>query len=104
GANAEPRTSGASIIGLCVPALPDLLVLEMLRTAYGRDGISVMGSDMSAEEAVRAAIRAQPDVICIAAAATTRGSELRNYCRRIRSSSPKTRIIVLRPHLIHDEA
>ena len=43
-------------------------------------------------------------MICIAAAASTRGSELRNYCRRIRSELPGTRIIVMRPQLPDDEA
>lgn len=94
----------ASIIGLTVRAPADELVLEMLRAAYGRDRIVEMPPELSGEEAVRAAIRQAPVMICIAAAATTRGSELRNYCRRIRGALPNTRIIVLRPPLADDEA
>jgi len=93
----------ASIIGLTVRAPADDLILEMLRTAYGRGRITLMAPEMTAEEALRAATRQEPAMICIAAAAATRGSELRNYCRRIRSESPDTRIIVLRPQLPEDE-
>ncbi|WP_157994270.1 AI-2E family transporter [Peristeroidobacter agariperforans] len=96
-----PKTN---IIGLTVRAPADQLVLEMLRTAYGRDRIALMSPELTAEEALRAAIRQAPAMICIAAAASTRGSELRNYCRRIRSELPETRIIVMRPQLPDDEA
>jgi hypothetical protein len=42
-------------------------------------------------------------MICIAAVASARGSELRNYCRRIRSSLPNTKIVVLRPRLTDED-
>ena len=94
----------ATIVGLTVRAPADDLVLEMLRTAYGRERITLMPPEMTAEEALRTAIRQAPAMICIAAAASTRGSELRNFCRRIRSETPDTRIIVMRPQLPEDEA
>jgi hypothetical protein len=75
----------------------------MLRAAYGRERIALMSSELTAEEALRAAIRQAPAVICIAAAASTRGSELRNYCRRIRSELPDTHIVVMRPQQAEDE-
>ncbi|MET0534550.1 MAG: AI-2E family transporter [Steroidobacter sp.] len=93
----------ANIIGLAIPTMADLLVLEMLRTAYGRERIATMPSELSAEEAVRATIRQQPQMICIAATASTRGSELRNYCRRIRGALPDVKIVVLRPQLVEDD-
>ncbi len=93
-----------SIIGLTVRAPADELVLEMLRTAYGRQRITSMSPALTAEEALRAAIRQAPAMICIAAAGSARGSELRNYCRRIRSELPDTRIVVLRPQLEDAEA
>lgn len=96
-----PKTS---IIGLTVRAPADDLVLEMLRTAYGRERITLLSHEMTAEEALRTAIRQAPAMICVAAAASTRGSELRNYCRRIRSELPETRIIVMRPQLPEDAA
>jgi predicted PurR-regulated permease PerM len=94
----------ASIIGLTVRAPADELILAMLRTAYGRERITLTSPELTAEEALRAAIRQAPAMICIAAAASTRGSELRNYCRRIRSELPDTRIVVLRPQLPEEEA
>lgn len=93
----------AKIIGLTVHAPGDELVLEMLRTAYGRQRIALMSSELSAEDALRTAIRQAPAMICIAAAAATRGSELRNYCRRIRGALPDTKIIVMRPQLADED-
>jgi predicted PurR-regulated permease PerM len=99
----DPKAPAGRIIGLTVRAPSDELVLEMLRTAYGRERIAVMPPELSAEEALRKTIREAPAVMCIAAAALTRGSELRNYCRRIRAALPDVRIVVLRPQLTEDE-
>jgi predicted PurR-regulated permease PerM len=101
---ANATSPSANIIGLTVREQADDLVLEMLRTAYGRERIRLMSPELTAEEALRAAIRQAPAMICIAAAASTRGSEIRNYCRRIRSESPETRIVVMRPQLPEEEA
>lgn len=101
---AQAMLPKATIIGLTVHAPADDLVLEMLRTAYGRERITLMAPELTAEEALRAAIRQAPALFCIAAAASTRGSELRNYCRRIRHELPDTRIIVMRSQLEEDEA
>ncbi|MDY6949676.1 MAG: AI-2E family transporter, partial [Pseudomonadota bacterium] len=100
----NPAGSAGRIMGLTVRAPADELVLEMLRTAYGRDSITVPSHELTAEEAVRTAIRQAPAMICIAAAPSTRGSELRNYCRRIRGALPEVKIIVLRPQLADDQA
>jgi hypothetical protein len=102
-ATSQAGQPAASIIGLTVRSPADQLVLEMLRTAYGRERIGTLSSELNAEEALRAALRQQPAMICIAAAALTRGSELRNFCRRIRSALPETRVIVLRPQVAEDE-
>ncbi|MFC4310914.1 AI-2E family transporter [Steroidobacter flavus] len=101
---AQTMAPRATIVGLTVRAPADDLVLAMLRTAYGRERITLPSPELTAEEALRAAIRQAPAMICIAAAASTRGSELRNYCRRIRSELPDTRIVVVRPQLEEDEA
>jgi predicted PurR-regulated permease PerM/methylmalonyl-CoA mutase cobalamin-binding subunit len=101
---ANAMTPSANIIGLTAREQADDLMLEMLRTAYGRQRITLMSHELTAEEAVRAAIRQAPAMICIAAAASTRGSEIRNYCRRIRHESPETRIVVMRPQLPEEEA
>jgi hypothetical protein len=101
--SAAPAVPAANIVGLTVHAPGDQLVLEMLRAAYGRERVALLPSELSAEEQLRTAIRQGPAVICIAAAAATRGSELRNYCRRIRAALPDTRIVVLRPQLTDEE-
>jgi predicted PurR-regulated permease PerM len=97
--NTDATRSAASIIGLAAPMMADLLILEMLRTAYGRERIAPIAPELTTEEALLLAIRQKPRMVCIAGTATTRGSELRNYCRRIRSALPDTRIVVLRPQL-----
>ncbi len=101
--NTEPTRPGSHIIGLAPPTMADLLILEMLRTAHGRERISPMPPELTTEEALLIAIRQKPPMICIAGTASTRGSELRNYCRRIRSALPSTRIVVLRPQLTEDQ-
>lgn len=102
-AKADELPPTASIVGFAIPTMADLLTLDMLRAAYGRERIAPMPPELTVEEALRAAIRQQPQMICIAAAASTRGSELRNYCRRIRGALPNTKIVVLRPKLTEDE-
>jgi hypothetical protein len=89
--------STADIVGVTVQAPADQLTMEMLRAAVGRARINVTSPELTAEEGLRSAIRQQPSLIVIAAAAATRGSDIRNYCRRIRSALPDTKVIVLRP-------
>jgi predicted PurR-regulated permease PerM len=101
--NESAKRPNANIIGLAAPTMADLLILEMLRTAYGREHISPMAPQLTTEEALLIAIRQKPRMICIAGTATTRGSELRNYCRRVRSALPETKILVLRPQLTEDQ-
>lgn len=102
--SAEVKRPSGSIIGLAPPTMADLLTLEMLRTAYGREHITSMAPELTTEEAVSMAVRQKPRMICIAGAASTRGSELRNYCRRIRAALPDAKIVVLRPRLVEGEA
>jgi methanogenic corrinoid protein MtbC1 len=100
---ADANRAAASIIGLATPTMADLLMLEMLRTAYGRERIAPMAPELTTEEALLIAIRQKPRMVCIVGTATTRGSELRNYCRRIRSALPDVGIVVLRPPLTEDQ-
>lgn len=100
--NADLARPAANIIGLAAPNMADLLILEMLRTAYGREHITPMPPELTTEEALLIAIRQKPRMICIVGTAATRGSELRNQCRRIRAALPDTRIVVLRPQLMED--
>lgn len=72
----------------------------MLRAALGPGAITLLALDLSAEEAVLEAIEQRPAAICIGAISATRGAEVRNYCRRIRSAIPDTRLVVFRPQTI----
>jgi len=102
-ASVNPARPTATVVGLAAPVMADLLTLEMLRTAYGRERIAPIAPELTTEEAVTLAIRQKPRLICIAGTATTRGSELRNYCRRIRSALPDAKIVVMRPQLMEDQ-
>jgi predicted PurR-regulated permease PerM len=102
-ANPDAQLPSANIIGLASPTMADMLILEMLRIAYGRERIGPMPPELTTEEALLIAIRQKPRMICIAGSAMTRGSELRNYCRRIRSALPDIKIVVLRPQLTEDQ-
>jgi len=95
--NTEAIESSANIIGVTVQAPADQLTLDMLRASIGRHRINATSPELTAEEALRSALRQQPSMIVIAAAAATRGSDIRNYCRRIRAALPDTKVIVLRP-------
>jgi hypothetical protein len=44
-------------------------------------------------------VSAKPALVCIASISPTRGSEVRNYCRRLRAAIPEAKLLVLRPHL-----
>jgi predicted PurR-regulated permease PerM len=102
-AHPDSQRPSANIIGLASPSMADMLILEMLRIAYGRERIAPMPPELTTEEALLIAIRQKPRMICIAGTAMTRGSELRKYCRRIRSALPDVNIVVLRPQLTEDQ-
>jgi hypothetical protein len=42
-------------------------------------------------------------LVCIVAISPTRGSEVRNYCRRLRANAPGVKILVLRPTLAESD-
>jgi methylmalonyl-CoA mutase cobalamin-binding subunit len=92
------------LVGIAARSATDQFVLEMLRAAMGHDRLAVVPGDLSPDEAVRAAIRQHPALVCVVAASTTRGSELRNYCRRLRSELPDVKLLVLRPQFADEDA
>jgi predicted PurR-regulated permease PerM len=94
----------ASVVGLAARTPIDQLLLQMFSTALGRERIELIAADSSAEAVVTRAVQQRPAVICIAAISPTRGSEVRNYCRRFRSVLPDTKILVLRPLLADADA
>ncbi|MGH8177439.1 MAG: AI-2E family transporter [Steroidobacter sp.] len=98
-ATPPPAPGAPSIVGLAARTPVDQVVLEMLRAALGETPIELVPAELSEEQAVQRAIERKPTLICIAGISPTRGSEVRNHCRRIRSALPDTKVLVLRPTL-----
>lgn len=96
----EPRAA-ASIVGLAARSPVDQLILQMLGAALTPEEIDMICAELPAAAAVSQAIQRRPALVCITAISPTRGAEVRNYCRRIRSALPDTKVLVLRP-LLHD--
>jgi methylmalonyl-CoA mutase cobalamin-binding subunit len=87
----------APMIGLAARTPEDQTALDLLRAAVGPRAMTLIPLDLSADEALAEAIEQQPVAVCIAAISSARNAEVRNYCRRLRSAAPETKIIVLRP-------
>ena len=87
----------APMIGLATRTPEDQTALELLRAAVGSRAMTLIPLDLSADEALTEAIEQRPVAVCIGAISSTRNAEVRNYCRRLRSSAPETKIVVLRP-------
>jgi len=92
----------APVIGLAARTSEDQTALELVRAAVGSRAMTLIPLDLSAEEALTEAIEQRPRAVCIGAISTTRNAEVRNYCRRLRSAVPETRIIMLRPPMDAD--
>jgi hypothetical protein len=87
----------APVIGLAARTPEDQTALELLRAAVGSKSMTLIPLELTADEAVNEAIEQRPVVACIGAISPTRGAEVRNFCRRLRSAAPETKVIVLRP-------
>ncbi|HKQ13463.1 MAG TPA: AI-2E family transporter [Steroidobacteraceae bacterium] len=87
----------APVIGLATRTPEDQTALELLRAAVGPKAMTLVPLDLSAEDAVNETIEQRPLAVCIGAISPTRGAEVRNFCRRLRSALPETKLIVLRP-------
>ena len=87
----------APVIGLAARTPEDQTALELLRAAVGSRAMTLIPLDLSADEALTEAIEQRPMAVCIGAISPARNAEVRNYCRRLRSAVPETKIIMLRP-------
>jgi predicted PurR-regulated permease PerM len=96
-APAGEDTQVAPVIGLAARTPEDQTALELLRAAVGAKAMRLIPPDLSAEDAVNETIEQRPIAVCIGAISSTRGAEVRNFCRRLRSALPETKLIVLRP-------
>jgi predicted PurR-regulated permease PerM len=94
----------APVIGLAARTPEDQTALELLRAAVGSQSMTLIPLDLTADEAVNEAIEQRPVVVCIGAISPTRGAEVRNFCRRLRNTTPETKVIVLRPVAIEVDA
>jgi predicted PurR-regulated permease PerM len=92
------RLSG--VIGLAARDPLDQTALEMLRAVLGGSEISLIAEGLMPEDAVLRAIEQQPKLVCVVAVSPSRGAEIRNYCRRIRSELPDAGLLVFRPHVV----
>jgi hypothetical protein len=87
----------APVIGLAARTPEDQTALQLLRAAVGSRAMTLIPLDLSADEALAEAIEQRPMAVCIGAISPARNAEVRNYCRRLRSAVPETKIIMLRP-------
>jgi predicted PurR-regulated permease PerM len=92
----------APVIGLAARTPEDQTALELLRAAVGPKAMTLIPLDLSADEALTEAIEQRPTAVCIGAISPARRAEVRNYCRRLRSAVPETKIIMLRPAIEAD--
>jgi predicted PurR-regulated permease PerM len=92
------------IVGLATRTAVDQLVLDMLAASLCPECVEIVPDDLSPEKAVRCVIDKPPALVCIVSISPTRGSELRNYCRRLRQQIPDTKLLVVRPILAEADA
>jgi predicted PurR-regulated permease PerM len=96
-APADEGQQVAPVIGLAARTPEDQTALELLRAAVGAKTMALVPLDLSAEDAVNEVIAQRPAAVCIGAISLTRGTELRNFCRRLRNALPETKLLVLQP-------
>jgi predicted PurR-regulated permease PerM len=100
--NAGMQRELPQIVGLAARNNVDQLLLEMVQVAIGSNNMQLIAPDLTAEQALQQTLEQRPSIVCIVAISPTRGSETRNFCRRIRAANREAKILVLRPHV--DEA
>jgi predicted PurR-regulated permease PerM len=87
------------VMGVAARTAVDQVMLELLRAGLAEVRMELAPPELSSEEVMRHVLERQPRLLCITAISPTRGSEVRNYCRSVRSALAETRILVLRPML-----
>ncbi len=89
------------IVGLATRTPVDQVLLEMLCLAINstQARFHPIGSDVDGEGAIARAMGMDPDLVCVVSLSPTRGSEMRGYCRQLRSQRPNAKLLVLRPNV-----
>jgi hypothetical protein len=88
------------IVGLAVRLPVDHLMLDMLSAALSAECMEIVPDNLSPDGAIQCVLEKPPKLVCIAAISPTRGSEVRNYCRRLKAHAPDTKVLVLRPAIV----
>ena len=103
----KPRDGAVvPIVGLATRTPVDQVVLEMLCLAINstQARLQPIGADLDARSALARAVEAHPELVCVVSLSPTRGSEVRRYCRQLRSERPNAKILVLRPNVADTDA
>ena len=87
------------VMGIAARTAVDQVMLELLRAGLADVRMDLAPRELSSEQVMQQVLERQPRLLCITAISPTRGSEVRNYCRSVRSALPETSILVLRPTL-----
>jgi hypothetical protein len=95
----QPSLPAPRVVGLAARTPVDHLVLDMLAGALTAECVEIVPDNLSPERAIRCVLDKPPKLVCIAAISPTRGSEIRNYCRRLRQQAPDTKVLVFRPSI-----
>jgi hypothetical protein len=98
-AETAPATDAPLLMGVAARTAVDQVLLEMLCVGLAEIRMEPAPADLSSEQAMQRVLDRKPALLCVAAISPTRGAELRNYCRIVRSALPETTILVLRPAL-----
>jgi predicted PurR-regulated permease PerM len=93
----EPSLPAPRVVGLAARTPVDHLVLDMLAAALTAECVEIVPENLSPERAMSCVLDKPPKLVCITAISPTRGSEIRNYCRRLRQQAPNTKLLVFRP-------
>jgi len=94
------------IVGLATRTPVDHVLLEMLCLAVNSTEarFQPIGTDLDGNGAVARALSLHPDLVCVVSLSPTRGSEVRGYCRQLRSEHPNAKLLVLRPNVADTDA
>lgn len=105
-ATTEHDQSIVPIIGLATRRPVDQVVLEMLGLAINSTAarLQPIGADLDARAAVARAIDANAELVCVVSLSPTCGSEVRRFCRQLRTERPDAKVLVLRPNVADTDA
>jgi predicted PurR-regulated permease PerM len=96
------ESHAANALAVTTHAAADRLLLRMFGAALRPQSVELV-EPRASEDAADLVIERRPGLVCVVSISPSRGSEVRNYCRRIRGALPNVKILVLRPLLADAE-